>query len=478
MPRYRITLSDGRIVTLEAPTEPTEADVLEALAFQDAGGEAASGPKASGEASAQPSPSVRGFARNVGTSGKKFGSDLAAAVLSPVETATGMLDLATGLVQKLVPASGRTPALQQREAVADALGQYLTERYGSIDAVKDTAYTDPVGLLSDVSTVLTAGGSAAVKAGSVLKMTRLGRQVERIGTAARTAGDVTNPLTVPLRYGLRPALEATGTGIVEASVRPPAAVKKQQRRPFETSRSIREEHIMSAEGAAQRERDAANAATAAAQAVIQQHPIGPTPTLVRGPMMDSVLTEAGIEQARKRPGFIPESESAAVESLARLERDTPPLLDPVDALERRRMADRLSNEFYRNEQSLLPGSPTSMEGNIQAAWGSQLREGLSKLSPEIARQSDRTRRMMLAEAAMRTAGDRPHALTRMLSLGAAGMGSPGTAAAMMALDAPSVGTFTAAILDEIAKIAGHAETRAVLGQGRAAQAAGVTSPRR
>ena len=47
---------------------------------------------------------------------------------------------------------------------ADAVGQFLMDRYGSKYAILKTLVTDPVRIVVDVSTVLSAGGSLAVRA--------------------------------------------------------------------------------------------------------------------------------------------------------------------------------------------------------------------------------------------------------------------------------------------------------------------------
>jgi hypothetical protein len=68
---------------------------------------------------------------------------------------------------------------------ADAVGQFLMDRYGSKYAILKTLVTDPVRIVVDVSTVLSAGGSLAVRAPGF---------VSRIGHAVATAGQLTIPL--------------------------------------------------------------------------------------------------------------------------------------------------------------------------------------------------------------------------------------------------------------------------------------------
>jgi hypothetical protein len=69
---------------------------------------------------------------------------------------------------------------------ADAVGQHFKENYGSMEGFKNALATDPVGVLGDISIVLSGGGSAVARAPGMLG---------RIGEVARAAGHYTNPLT-------------------------------------------------------------------------------------------------------------------------------------------------------------------------------------------------------------------------------------------------------------------------------------------
>lgn len=407
--------------------------------------------------------SLSGFVSNIGTSGKEFLANTFAAIMSPIQTGTNMLDIATGLATKMLPVGQRSPALARQEQVAEAMGQYFEGRYGSVDGLKEAVYNDPVGVLADVSTVLTTGGGLAAKVGALSKV---GRNVVKVGSMVREAGDMLNPLR-PVTAALKPALEATGTGIVEATVRPPMAVKRQQNARFETSRTIREQRLLS-EGAAAKRGAEVSAATQQAAAAL-----GPIP-MDRGAMLDAVLLKAA-DEARRRTGFVREAEETGLNAIGRIARDTPETFTPVESLKYRQNADRLATDFYKHQDAPLPTSPVGMEGVVQAAWGNENRNALRQLSPEIAAQSDLRRRLMLSEAALETAGNRPHALTRMLGAGAAGLGNPAAGGAMWAMDSPLAGTSVAALMDILAKLVAHPETRAQLGLGRMVQA-GTIAP--
>jgi len=86
---------------------------------------------------------------------------------------------------------------------ANAVGGMYKDRYGSVEALKNTLATDPVGAASDLSTLFTGGASATA------------RVAPAASKVLGAAGKYTNPLapvTAAANYGL--ALGAKGTGNV------------------------------------------------------------------------------------------------------------------------------------------------------------------------------------------------------------------------------------------------------------------------
>lgn len=121
---------------------------------------------------------------NVPGSAKQFASDIAQPFLSPIETAKSLYDLGSGIVQLAIPGE------QGDENVARAVGAYLGQRYGGLENVKNTFKEDPVGVLGDLSLILTGGAGLAVKtAGTTGK-------IGRIASAAGAAGRAIDPLTI------------------------------------------------------------------------------------------------------------------------------------------------------------------------------------------------------------------------------------------------------------------------------------------
>ena len=81
--------------------------------------------------------------------------------LSPIETAESMADLGVGLYS--LATGGDAP----EEAVAEAVGEYFVDRYGSAEALKNSFRTDPVGVAGDVLGAMTGGAAILAKTGKV-----------------------------------------------------------------------------------------------------------------------------------------------------------------------------------------------------------------------------------------------------------------------------------------------------------------------
>lgn len=94
-------------------------------------------------------------------------------------------------------------------ALADMVGQEYKDRYGGWQNIKDTAYNDPVGVLADLSTVLSGGAGVATKVGKVAQVGGKAGQLSRVAEAGRIAEQTGNILskasrvTDPLNYALK-----------------------------------------------------------------------------------------------------------------------------------------------------------------------------------------------------------------------------------------------------------------------------------
>ena len=182
---------------------------------------------------------VGGFLGNIGTSTGQFLTGVGQAVSHPVDTAKGVLDLGAGALQNALPKAlvdfvnkSETPealaAGQKAIEVANAVGGEYKQKYGSMEALTNTLYTDPVGAAADLSMLFTGGagyfrGGAKVleKAGARTKDLA---GVRGIADTLDKAAAYTNPMTPIVKVGALPfKAGAKGVGAVNNMLSPKTA---------------------------------------------------------------------------------------------------------------------------------------------------------------------------------------------------------------------------------------------------------------
>lgn len=175
MAKYKITGPDGASYVVNAPDNASEADVM-AYAQQNFG---ASQPK---ERSWSDVP--MDALKNAPDSAVRTAQAIAYPFMHPIDTLKGMRDIGHGLVSKAAGAVGIEQDPQwkaETEAPANAVGQFLKDRYGSVDALKNTLAEDPIGALMDASVVLSGGGALAARAPGVVG--KAGQAVSKVASA-------------------------------------------------------------------------------------------------------------------------------------------------------------------------------------------------------------------------------------------------------------------------------------------------------
>jgi len=133
--------------------------------------------------------------QNIIPSATNMATGLYQAVTNPVQTVSGLLDVGAGALQKALPKpvvdfvnqfESNPEAAQRAMNAATAVGGAMKERYGSVEGIKNTIATDPVGAMGDLSTLL--GGGAAL-AGRI-------PMAGKVASTLSTASDITNPITL------------------------------------------------------------------------------------------------------------------------------------------------------------------------------------------------------------------------------------------------------------------------------------------
>jgi hypothetical protein len=140
--------------------------------------------------------------QNAPQSAVNFGKNIYNAVADLPQTAQNLYDVGKGVVSKVQGLAGEKQDPNQKatdEAQANALWDFMVQRYGSEDKLRNTLATDPVGALADIAGVLSGGELMA------------GR-LPIVGGIARAGGavaDVVDPLSATAKL-------ATGGGKLAA----------------------------------------------------------------------------------------------------------------------------------------------------------------------------------------------------------------------------------------------------------------------
>ena len=163
---------------------------------------------------------------NAPQSALNFAKGLYESITNPKQTLSSISDLMQAGLSKVIPESmidpNAQPAISRGKVAGEAMAEHFKERYGSAEGFKEALSQDPVGVASDISTVLSMGSGGV---GAYAKLAELGTTATtaKIASGARavekgleTAAKYTNPLTaVTATAGLvgKPVLGlSTGTG--------------------------------------------------------------------------------------------------------------------------------------------------------------------------------------------------------------------------------------------------------------------------
>lgn len=171
-------------------------------------------------------PSIQGFLGNVVKSGASLLGGIGEAALHPITTVQNLASIPVGGLEKL---AGNTNDETQK---FDSFTNYFKQRYGGTSNIENSLYTDPVGVLADLSTALGLGGGALGLTAKAAKLGGLGEvgnlaakgveatEASGVAGALKTAGNAlnkgseyTNPLTLPIKGGITAA--SYGSGVLK-----------------------------------------------------------------------------------------------------------------------------------------------------------------------------------------------------------------------------------------------------------------------
>ena len=204
MPVARFEMPDGRIARFEVPegTTPEQAQSLISKSLN-------AQPEQT-QAQQRNWSDVPGEAmRNLPSSAGNFASGIYQTVRHPINTAESLIKLGAGAVRNTIPEGYRSqrPEAVQASDTANAVGNFYKDRYGSMEGFKGAIATDPIGVASDMSALLSGGAMVAPKAAK---------------NVLNAAAKYTNPMTAiagTVKGGAK-AGKATARSLMQSAVKP------------------------------------------------------------------------------------------------------------------------------------------------------------------------------------------------------------------------------------------------------------------
>jgi hypothetical protein len=386
---------------------------------------------------ATPAPeerSVGGFLGNLATSGGRFIKD----------TASGLVD-ATKFFGDIAPGGDPARAMARAEQakemfrnaprIISAAGSAVKKRYGGVEQIKDTLYNDPVGVASDISTIMMPA-KAGLKAGGFAKLAGV----------AGAVGEATNPMRA-VGAVVEPLAHGAANLAVRSTLRPSAAVRSDFGGSKAIADAVLKDRVYSDASAQRKLTDS----VAQADSMIADAQAAGAPGMRRAEVVGAVLGEpvadAKLRTRLGEPDATPELRAAAKGVF----RNNPRIIPPVDAQAMKRKAQQLAYEAGVDNNSIKKAAKT--------AEAKALRAGVERSVPEVGPVNERSQRLIGSQQAFQAAEDRPRALTNMLSIlgggaGFAGLGPAGAVAVpmlMKAADSPRVGALAGIGMNEFGR---------------------------
>lgn len=133
--------------------------------------------------------------RNLPSSTANLFSNLIDAISSPLQTGKAVLDVGAGALQNVLPERLVQAIGEDRPSreVANTVGQFYADKYGSVEGAKKAISEDPAGVLADLSTVFSGGSMIAPRAVAA-PLAKIASTIDPLAIAARTTAKTANVL--------------------------------------------------------------------------------------------------------------------------------------------------------------------------------------------------------------------------------------------------------------------------------------------
>ena len=379
--------------------------------------------------------SVGGFLGNVAASGGRFLQDTAQGALALGKMAVTGSQLQTNPM-KVLPGivAGTRQALDQAPQMLGAIKNAVMQRYGSPSAIGHTLYTDPVGVLADVSS-LAGGVGLAGKIGGAGKLAKAAGAVEGATNPMRAVGAVAEPV-----------LHGAGNLVVRGTLRAPKAVRDDFGGGRGVADAVLRERVYSDASASRKLKQS----TAQADQMLADAQAAGTPGVRRGALVQAVMDEPqDTAKLRARLG-VPDATPELRQTARGITKNNPREIPLTDAQAMKREAQTLAYEAGVDNNTVKKAA--------EKAKAQALRAGIEQQVPDVGPVNERSQRLLGAQRAFAEAEDRQRAMTNFLSvLGGSGVGAASgdlttgllVAALMKGMDSPRAGAIGGIALDSL-----------------------------
>lgn len=330
--------------------------------------------------------SVGGFLGNVVTSTANQFGNIAQAITSPVQTLKGAGSVIRGGVEKLIPGQ------QEYEKYADAFGQMYKDRYGSLDKLGETAYTDPAGVALDVAGLAGGAGLGLRGVGTLANLPRVAK-VGQVLSAVEAATSPTRLITLPAKAALR----QTGKLAIMPTTRPSANTRRSFNvTPQQVAGTIIDRAMLTKGGATR----AQKASEAAVDAALTKARAAGNPGLASVPIGRRVVSEItpeirGRTAATGEVSTLPELQ----DRIWRFYGEHPTgRIDLLDANELKRKAQGLAYESGQKVETI----PKLTQDSFARAF----KEGIEEQVPSVKGDNRQSQLAIAAEHAIEDASNR------------------------------------------------------------------------
>lgn len=313
--------------------------------------------------------------KNIPGSALQLGKDIIEPILSPVETAKSLQTLGQGLVEKaFVPSEikGISFGQTENEEVVDAVGSFINERYGSVDAFKKTVQEDPVGVLADAAGIFTGGASLVPKVG----------KVGAIAEAASAVGKAVDPLNISvsavksLAKSGKLIPQGVPAKLLESALKFRPSIKPAQRASM-TATALREGILPTTKGL-QKITDKLDVLDTGLNKIIDD-------ATAAGTTIPKKAIFAELKQLRRDLGGVKVDAGADIKIINKLAKDIDLNLKRLkkDRLTPRDLQDLKTDAYKRINFDIGQGSAGFAKNETRKAIARQAKEGLEAIDPDV-----------------------------------------------------------------------------------------------